>query len=74
MVNDSCTLRCYGGARQLRALAQKVPAVAAAAARLREKGELDSITKYIIYTLVLVFLSLYMYMYIEFTKAWCMKH
>ena len=47
MANDSCTLRCYGGARQLRALAQKVPAVAAAAARLREKGELDSITKYI---------------------------
>ena len=40
IVNDSCTLKCYGGARQLRALAQKVPAVAAAAARLRENGEL----------------------------------
>ena len=39
VVNDSCTLKCYGGARQLRALAQKVPAVAAAAARLRESGE-----------------------------------
>ena len=39
VVNDSCTLKCYGGARQLRALAQKVPAVAAAGARLREKGE-----------------------------------
>lgn len=39
VVNDSCTLKCYGGARQLRALAQKVPAVAAAAARLREKGK-----------------------------------
>ena len=39
VVNDSCTLKCYGGARQLRALAQKVPAVAAAAARLREKGQ-----------------------------------
>ena len=41
VVNDSCTLKCYGGARQLRALAQKVPAVAAAAARLREKGEVS---------------------------------
>ena len=39
IVNDSCTLKCYGGGRQLRALAQKVPAVAAAAARLREKGQ-----------------------------------
>ena len=39
VVNDSCTLKCYGGGRQLRALAQKVPAVAAAAARLRERGE-----------------------------------
>ena len=39
VVNDGCTLKCYGGARQLRALAQKVPAVAAAAARLREKGQ-----------------------------------
>lgn len=36
---DTCTLKCYGGSRQLRALARKVPAVAAAAARLREKGE-----------------------------------
>ena len=35
---DLCSLKCYGGARQLRALAQKVPAVAAATARLREKG------------------------------------
>ena len=74
MVNDSCMLRCYGGAKQLRALAQKVPAVAAAAARLREKGELDSITKYIIYMYTLVLVSLSLYMYIEFTKAWCMKH
>ena len=41
VVNDSCTLKCYGGARQLRALAQKVPAVAAAAARLGEKGQLQ---------------------------------
>ena len=38
VVNDSCSVKCYGGARQLRALAQKVPAVAAAAARLRERG------------------------------------
>ena len=38
-VNDSCTLKCYNGAKQLRALAGKVPAVAAATARLREKGE-----------------------------------
>lgn len=37
-VNDSCTLKCYNGAKQLRALAQKVPAVAAATARLREDG------------------------------------
>ncbi len=37
---DVCTLKCYGGSRQLRALAQKVPAVAAAAARLKEQGEL----------------------------------
>ena len=37
-VYDTCTLKCYGGARQLRALARKVPAVAAATARLREKG------------------------------------
>ena len=37
-VNDSATLKCYGGPRQLRALARKVPAVAAAAARLKEKG------------------------------------
>lgn len=36
---DTCTLRCFGGKRQLQALARKVPAVAAAAARLREKGE-----------------------------------
>ena len=35
---DLCTLKCYGGPRQLRALAQKVPAVAAATARLQEKG------------------------------------
>ncbi len=35
---SSCTLKCYGGARQLRTLARKVPAVAAAAARMREKG------------------------------------
>ena len=35
---DVCTLKCYGGPRQLRALAQKVPAVAAATARLQEKG------------------------------------
>ena len=39
--NDLCSLKCYGGARQLRALAQKVPAVAAATARLREKGWKD---------------------------------
>ena len=39
-VHDTCTLKCYGGARQLRALARKVPAVAAAAARLKEQGEL----------------------------------
>ena len=35
---DLCTLKCYGGSRQLRALAQKVPAVAAATARIQEKG------------------------------------
>ena len=39
-VRDTCTLKCYGGHRQLRALARKVPSVAAATARLREKGEL----------------------------------
>ena len=37
-VNDACTLKCYGGPRQLRALAQKLPSVAAAVARLREQG------------------------------------
>ena len=37
---DVCTLKCYGGARQLRALAQKVPAVAAATARMQEKGDI----------------------------------
>ena len=36
---DMCTLKCYGGPRQLRALAQKVPAVAAATARIQEKGQ-----------------------------------
>jgi len=35
---DRCTLRCYGGPRQLRALARKVPSVAAAAAILMERG------------------------------------
>ena len=35
---DLCTLKCYGGPRQLRALAQKVPAVAAAAASIQETG------------------------------------
>ena len=38
-VLDTCTLKCYGGHRQLRALAAKVPSVAAAVARLKEKGE-----------------------------------
>ena len=38
-VRDTCSLRCLGGARQLRALAGKVPAVAAATATLREKGK-----------------------------------
>ncbi|CAI8032574.1 ATP-dependent DNA helicase Q4 [Geodia barretti] len=37
-VKDLCSLKCYGGPRQLRALAQKVPAVAAASARIRETG------------------------------------
>lgn len=37
-VNDTCTLKCYGGPRQLRALAQRLPSVAAAVARLREQG------------------------------------
>ena len=37
-VKDACTLRCYGGPRQLRALARKVPAVAAAVARAKEQG------------------------------------
>ena len=36
---DTCTLKCYGGHRQLRALATKVPAIAAAVARLKEKGQ-----------------------------------
>ena len=35
---DTCSLKCYGGPRQLRALAQKVPAVAAATARMQEGG------------------------------------
>ncbi len=35
---DTCTLKCYGGSRQLRALARKVPAVAAAVALLRERS------------------------------------
>ncbi len=39
-LNDTCKLNCYNGARQLRALASKVPAVAAATARLGERGEL----------------------------------
>ena len=39
VVKDTCCLKCYGGVGQLRALARKVPAVAAAVARLREKGE-----------------------------------
>ncbi len=43
-VQDVCALKCYGGPRQLRALAQKVPAVAAAAARLREKGEASTLS------------------------------
>ncbi len=37
-INDLCTVQCYNGARQLRALATKVPAIAAATAKLREKG------------------------------------
>ena len=37
-VLDTCTVKCYGGHRQLRALAAKVPSVAAAVARLKEKG------------------------------------
>ena len=36
---DMCNLKCYGGPRQLRALAQKVPAVAAATARVQEAGQ-----------------------------------
>ncbi len=41
---DTCSVKCYGGAAQLRALARKVPAVAAATARLREKGGCGHIT------------------------------
>eukprot|EP00731_Ephydatia_muelleri_P027095 Em0018g1195a len=37
---DTCTLKCYGGHRQLRALATKVPAIAAAVARLKEKDSM----------------------------------
>ena len=37
-LKDTCTLKCYGGPRQLRALARKVPAVAAAVARTKEQG------------------------------------
>ena len=40
-VNDTCTLKCYGGPRQLRALARKLPSVAAAIARLREQGTVN---------------------------------
>lgn len=40
ITKDSCTLKCYGGPRQLRALSQKVPAVAAASARLVESGKM----------------------------------
>ena len=40
---DTCTLKCFGGKRQLQALARKVPAVAAAVARLGEKGERASL-------------------------------
>ena len=36
---DMCNLKCYGGPRQLRALAQKVPAVAAATARVQGAGQ-----------------------------------
>ena len=39
-VNDTCTLKCYGGLKQLRALARKVPSVAAATAMLRAKGNI----------------------------------
>lgn len=42
-VLDVCTLKCYGGSRQLRSLARKVPAVAAATARLRQQGEFGTV-------------------------------
>lgn len=38
-VNNTCTLKCYGGLRQLRALARKVPSVAAATAMLKQQGK-----------------------------------
>ena len=41
--HNTCTLKCYGGSRQLRALARKVPAVAAAVAILRERGDAEEL-------------------------------
>lgn len=58
-INDACTLKCYGGPRQLRALAQKVPAVAAAAARLREEGRLKLVKPYTCGVLPLVNVNCY---------------
>ena len=37
-IRDVCTLKCGGGSRQVKSLAWKVPAVGAAAFRLKEKG------------------------------------
>ena len=44
-VRDICTIRCFGGSRQVKALAWQVPAVAAAVSRVKEKGMHDSMWK-----------------------------
>ncbi len=45
-VHDVCKLTCYNGARQLKVLATKVPAIAAATATLRKKGTYLSLRAY----------------------------
>ena len=39
MLKDRFTVQCYGGSHQLKELSWKVPAIAAASAVLRQKGD-----------------------------------
>lgn len=50
-LNDSCIIKCYGGAGQLRALSRKLPPVSIAMAQQREKG----------WCVVIVFVTLVLY-------------